>query len=229
MRHRRPGGGPRFVLFDLYDTLVGFDLPSVERARADVLARCGLTHAALEAAEVATKRQRMRGEFGDLEGELAAVLRAAGVDPDRELLAAFSAAELRAWRDAAIVYDDVVPCLDELRGRQVQLGLISNCTRLTRPLLRDWGLENRFDELILSCEVGYAKPDPAILEQAVGRFGGVPEGGMLIDDMEEYVVAAETYGLAVCHIARGQAAESNGRTVIGDLRQLTDLLAEPGG
>lgn len=215
-----------FVLFDLYDTLVGCDTDPI-RAACDAMAtRIHVEARALECAERLTLSDRMVGRFGDdLDDELAEVLRAAGAEPDPPVVAEFRECLLQAWRAAGRVYDDVVPSLHALRRQGVRLGLVSNCSRLTRPLLDDWQLRDCFDVVILSCEVGHAKPDPAILERALRAIDRNAGAGLLVDDNEANLQAARDLGLRGRRIDRARIGPPpNGDGVIRDLRELTDPL-----
>jgi putative hydrolase of the HAD superfamily len=57
------------------------------------------------------------------------------------------------------------------------------------PVLR------RFDALVMSCEVGLAKPDPAIYRAALDRVGSAPERTVFFHDIPGYVEAARSVGL----------------------------------
>jgi len=213
------------ILFDLYETLVSFDPRPIRDAREKVANRAGVSPDALRAADQETMPDRMRGRCGDsVEGELAAVLRTAGAADDPDLVAVFREAELGAWRQGAIVHRDVVPYLQELRARGFRLALVSNCSRLTRPLLEDLKLGDRFDSVVLSCEVGCAKPDRAILDLALRGIGGKPDTGIMIDDTEAYVDAARKFGLVGYRIARSQTPPPSSQSVITNLWELDRVL-----
>jgi putative hydrolase of the HAD superfamily len=213
------------ILFDLYETLVSFDPRPIRDARERVANHAGVSPDALCLAEQQTMPDRMRGRCGDsVEAELATILRVAGAADDPDLVAVFREAELGAWRQGGIVHDDVVPCLRDLRRRGFRLALVSNCSRLTRPLLEDWNLGDRFDSVVLSCEVGCAKPDPAILRRALEEIDGEADAAMMIDDREAYVDAARDIGLRGYRIARSEASQTSSPPVITSLSQLRELL-----
>jgi putative hydrolase of the HAD superfamily len=215
--------GLRFVLFDLYETMVTFDHASVRAAREAVLKPCGVPVDELERAEKRLLWDRMLGRCGDtLQEETAAVLRSAGAPGDARFVAAFIEAELRAWRGATHVHRDVMPCLAMLRCAGYGLGLISNCVGLTRELLPAWPFGAYFGVVVLSCEVGLSKPDPAILRRAAAEAGCRPEECALVDDLAPNVDAAREAGLQAWHVARGTAGGGPG--VISGLGELADRL-----
>jgi HAD superfamily hydrolase (TIGR01509 family) len=174
----------------------------------------------LERAEAMTE-ERMRGQYGrTLEDELATIMRAAGAPDDPESVSLYRDSQLRAWQEATIVQADVISCLEALHRAHVRLGLVSNCSHLTRPLLERWQLGRYFHAMALSCEVGCAKPDPRILATAVHAMDANPEDGLLVDDRAEYVSAAAAIGLDGCQIVRGRSPEMNDHRVISDLREI---------
>ena len=213
------------VLFNLYDTLVWIDQPSLRAAREAAAGWTGLSAEALAGADRLTWDSRMTGGLGqDLDRELEAVLIAAGSPPTPPRVAALRSSELHAWGRAGRVFADVPPCLSGLRAAGVRLGLVSNCGHLTRPLLRDWGLWKRFDAVVLSCEVGCVKPDGAILRHALDRLGGAAEEAVLVDDRGANVEAARRLGLRALRIARG-SGRSAGGVELADLRHLPRALS----
>jgi putative hydrolase of the HAD superfamily len=219
-RGSQPPSPVRFVLFDLYDTLVGFHRPSLRAARQELADWTGLSADMLDEIDRRTWPERMDGSHVRLEDELVAMLRAVGAPPAPDRVAALRSAELHAWRKAARLYADVHPSLAALRQERTRLGLVSNCCHLTRPLLRDWGLLKCFDVVVLSCEVQCIKPHDEILERALEEIGGRPEDGALVDDREPNVAAARSFGLPAYRIARTPAIIPDGSHVIRDLRDL---------
>lgn len=94
------------------------------------------------------------------------------------------------------VHEAVLPRIERLVGR-VRLGLLSNTNSehaawfLPRlPILR------RFDAVLLSYEVGRAKPDPAFYAEGLRRLSASPEITAFFDDVPAYVEAARAMGIA---------------------------------
>ena len=114
---------------------------------------------------------------------------------DRLGVSSDSLAELR--RDTACAgtwNDELLAYLRRLRS-QARTAVVSNAWPHVRTSLREAGLENAVDEVVLSCEVGCAKPDPRIFLLALWRLGAVPEDALLVDDVASHVAAAEMAGL----------------------------------
>lgn len=77
---------------------------------------------------------------------------------------------------------DVLDLLQALKGREVQLGLISNCAPEEVSAWKDCRLAKFFDDVIFSYQVKCAKPDPHIYKMACERLGVTPEESIFIGD-----------------------------------------------
>ena len=60
----------------------------------------------------------------------------------------------------------VLPFLGKLRARGLRLGVVDNCDTRLRPILEHHGIIDAVDEVVLSCEVGWVKPDDQIFRLA---------------------------------------------------------------
>ncbi|HYU59841.1 MAG TPA: HAD family phosphatase [Solirubrobacterales bacterium] len=92
----------------------------------------------------------------------------------------------------------VIGAVRSLRGAGVKTGLISNSwgTGIYDPRL----LEELFDAVVISGEVGLHKPQPEIFRLGAERLGIEPEACVFVDDLRENVVGAEAVGMtAILH------------------------------
>ena len=107
------------------------------------------------------------------------------------------------------MFDDVLPVLDRLATQGIRLGIISNWDERLKVLLRRLRLENYFEAIVISCEVGFTKPSPVIFEQAAEKLG-LPSAAILHvgDSMEMDVQGAKSAGLVARRIRRGAATGS---------------------
>jgi putative hydrolase of the HAD superfamily len=100
------------------------------------------------------------------------------------------------WNCHFAINDEMVRHVEKLVGR-VRLVLLSNThdqhVAYLRPRLP---VLERFDGLVLSCEVGLMKPEPAIYEKALALAGVAPDHAIFFDDVERYAQAASQVGLA---------------------------------
>jgi putative hydrolase of the HAD superfamily len=81
-----------------------------------------------------------------------------------------------------------------LRAR-VRTGLISNAWAGIRQVLGDGGGETTFHEMIISAEVGLAKPDPAIFGLALARLNVKAAAAIFVDDVPANLEAARAIGM----------------------------------
>lgn len=178
---------PAFVYFDLGNVIASFDR---ERAFRQMAAVCG--------ADVLRVRQAvMDGLQADLErGGLdwpafhAEFSRRTGTRSDPSALAAAAA-------DMFELNVGILPVIAALERRRIPIGILSNtCEIHWRHLVGlRWGiLPGGFGPLVLSYELGLAKPDPGIFERATAQAGVPPERIFFCDDLPEHVAAARAAG-----------------------------------
>jgi glucose-1-phosphatase len=78
--------------------------------------------------------------------------------------------------------------------------LLSNAWDNLRVLLEEvWQIADAFDEIVISSEVGIAKPVPEIFRMAVDRLGVSPSEAVFVDDFPQNISAAEVEGLHTIH------------------------------
>jgi putative hydrolase of the HAD superfamily len=218
----------RAVLLDLYDTLAWTEWPTM---RAELEERFGVSEGQLLRAFAATRQARSTGAYGSAEGDLAAVLEAAGVPADPELVHELNETRMKAFAENGVhLWDDSLPTMRALRARGLRTAIVSNCDHATRPIVDGLGLEREADAVVLSFEVGVAKPDAGIYQAALDALGARPEEAVFVDDQAWYCEGAEAIGIRSFMIVRDDAAPAEGfgapgdRMVLHDLRSLLDLV-----
>ena len=83
---------------------------------------------------------------------------------------------------------------------QFQTGLISNAWLELREMLEShWQIDDAFDDLVISAEVGLAKPDPAIYRLALERLNVKADRTVFVDDFRENIAAAADIGMHAVH------------------------------
>jgi putative hydrolase of the HAD superfamily len=212
------------VLLDLYDTVARTHWG---RFSERVAAEIGIDKRHLYRAYELTRSARAVGTFRDQEGDMAAVVEAAGVDPDPELIRRLVAMERGFAESGVELWEDSLPVVDELRSRGIKTALISNCSHSTRPIVDRLGIEPSFDAILLSFEVGAHKPQPEIYREALRQLGDVPPASSLfVDDQVEYCDGAAALGIVPLLIVRGdeEPPDADGHRVIRDLRALLPLV-----
>jgi putative hydrolase of the HAD superfamily len=105
------------------------------------------------------------------------------------------------------LYDDVLPCLAELRDRY-RLGVIANQPGEVRSALARDGLDASFEVWGVSDELGVGKPDPALFELSVRTAGVAPGAAVMVGDRLDYDVRpAKAVGMRTVWMLRGEAPD----------------------
>jgi putative hydrolase of the HAD superfamily len=127
------------------------------------------------------------------------------------------------------LFDDALPCLASLRERGLLLGLITNNEALhQRRKISSVGLDGLFDAVVISGEVGVAKPDEAIFAHACRAVGVEPSQALHVGDNLR-ADALGAYGAGLRGVWLDRDGRHDGRElqvpVITALAELTELLA----
>lgn len=90
--------------------------------------------------------------------------------------------------------------LYKLKSSGFTLGLISNTVPPTALSIKLGGGYKLFDFCVLSCEVGFQKPDIDIYKFGLEHIKNTPPGSVLyIDDVSQNLIPAEGLGMKVIH------------------------------
>jgi 2-haloacid dehalogenase len=177
---------PAAVIFDLGGVLIDWDPRYLYRTLfAD--------EAAMERflAEVTTPEWNAAQDAGRPWTEAVEVL-AARFPDERPLIEAY---HLRWSETLGGAIDGTVDVLADLRERDVRLLALSNWSAETFPVARarypflDW-----FEGIVISGELGVAKPDARIFEALVRRYDIEPAETVFVDDSVANVEAAHALG-----------------------------------
>jgi putative hydrolase of the HAD superfamily len=188
------------VVFDLYDTLAWTEWPMLRERLAETI---GVTPRDVMRGFVKTRERRGVGIFGSPEGDLAAVLRAAGGEPTDDELRELTTLEMRALTNGGVhLYEDSLPVLRQLRRRGIRTAVVSNCDHWTRPVVDALRLEYEADAVVLSFEVRVMKPDAEIYRIALDRIGADPATTTFVDDQPAYLEGGAALGMRTFQIVR---------------------------
>jgi putative hydrolase of the HAD superfamily len=124
--------------------------------------------------------------------------------------------EIPRFSEAFFAGDRTDPALvDFLRSLRptLKVGLISNAFSDLREWIIDQKLDDVFDDMTISAEVGVAKPDARIYRQALEKLNIRPEESVFVDDMPVNIEAAKALGM------HGVAFKTSGQA-IADVKHL---------
>lgn len=112
------------------------------------------------------------------------------------------------------VDEQLVDTIRRLKG-DFATGLLSNAWIDLRHYVEEvWEIADAFDTMVISAEVGVAKPNPQIYRLVLDRLGVEPERAVFIDDFPENLPPARELGLRTIQFTDREQA----------LRQLNALL-----
>lgn len=102
------------------------------------------------------------------------------------------------WRGEEIDFE-LVEYIRRLRPTY-RTGLISNAwPEIREEIENEWQIADAFDKLIISAEVGLAKPDPRIYRLALEGLGVQASEAIFVDDFAENLEAASALGMHTIH------------------------------
>ncbi|MGL4269363.1 MAG: pyrimidine 5'-nucleotidase [Plesiomonas sp.] len=135
----------------------------------------------------------------------------------------------QAMAEICTPLDGAVQLLDNLKGR-VNLGIITNgFTELQQVRLENTGLQDHFDILVVSEEVGVAKPDRKIFEHALTLMGDPVRDKVLMvgDNPDSDILGGFNAGLHTCWLNRTQQtppAHISPNYQVSSLHELHDIV-----
>lgn len=219
----------RAVLLDALGTLVDFEDPSPalraglaeagvevspERARAAVNAEIAFYRAHHGAAgDATTLAELRRGCARVVRDELALDL------PADELVPIV----VGAFRFST--FPEVPRVLDALRAGGHALAVVSNWDVSLHEVLDSTGLASRVDAVVVSAEIGVAKPDPEPFRRALAALGAGPGDALHAGDrVDEDVAGARAAGVRAVLVARDGATAPDGVECVSSLDGVLRLL-----
>jgi len=172
------------VFFDLYYTLVRYEPPR-EEIQAGVLKELGISvspeflRRPLVTADEFIHQELARTPLGQrTEKEKMALwaryeevlLKEAGLDADEQLILQVLSKSQQVEMEL-VLFDDVIPALNDLGDRGLTLGLISNVDQDMTSLFDKLGLSSLLKVIVTSQNSGFNKPQPEIFREALKRAG----------------------------------------------------------
>lgn len=101
----------------------------------------------------------------------------------------------RRIRSGEVIDDKLLAYIKSLRSTY-KTALLSNITASgLRRRFPDDALDEYFDEIVVSSDIGYAKPEPEAYHTVAERLGLPLESCVFLDDRPDYCAAAEAVGM----------------------------------
>jgi 2-haloacid dehalogenase len=220
----------RWILFDADGTL--FDYPLAEEAALEkACLASGLT---FEAGLIELYRRINHRIWQQLErGEIALaelkirrfelLFEAAGFDGDAER---FSARYLDGLAEGTQLIDGAEEIVRELHGRVGMVILTNGLRDVQRPRLAGSALDGRFSDVVISEEVGAAKPAPEIFDVAFERMGQPAKHEVLIvgDSLTSDIRGGSDYGIDTCWFNPGRQPRDTDALIRYEIQRLSEVV-----
>lgn len=162
---------PRAVLFDFFNTLITGGDSLRRTVTREMGIDVGVDPDGFANLFAQMWHERMTGEFGDLPSQIRTLAGRLGGAPTEQAIELAARRRVEMARRSIVPGDDSVRVLSTLRASGWRVGIVSNCTIDSAAVIHTTALADASDAVVLSCEVGLAKPDPAIYVLACERMG----------------------------------------------------------
>lgn len=197
------------VVFDLFGTLVfNEDTKSYFRLFVDL---------GLKTSEEFrnAKRIALVEDFDNLGGFIKRI------KPDAKMDIEYYVAEVKKEISSTRLYPETKNVLEELKKRDLKLGLISNLATPFKECFFNLGLNKYFSHVLFSCEIGLKKPDPRIYQIMIDRLAIdnsyiLMVGDTLIADVD----GPRSVGMQAVHLDRN----NNSKDSINSLEEIIKYL-----
>lgn len=122
--------------------------------------------------------------------------------------------------------DGAEAVLDELAGRVEMLLITNGLAEVQRPRFSASSICGRFTEIVISGEIGLAKPDPAIFDHALALIGAPARERVLMvgDNLGADILGGARAGLDTCWYNPAATPTGDSVTPTYEIRQLVELL-----
>jgi putative hydrolase of the HAD superfamily len=143
---------------------------------------------------------------------------------DAHLATELAESFVRLRRSRHLVYADTIEILEKLRGHY-SLGLLTNgASDLQSRKIDGSGVGQYFNEILISGDIGYAKPDHRIFELLLSRLNAKAANTLMIgNNLITDIQAAQNVGMRAVWINRSSAECESGVIPDWEISQLPQL------
>jgi len=179
----------RAVIFDYGMVL---SAPPDLRARANLIAITGLGESDFDRHYWA---HRQAYDLGELNGHSywPQLAQSAGLQFTAAQVESLIENDVMMWTS---INEPMLAWAGQLQDAGIRTAILSNMgAEVLRYMRQEFSWLGAFDHHTWSCELGIAKPDPAIYTRTVESLAVAPKEALFIDDKPENVTAAQSVGL----------------------------------
>ncbi|GAB2208970.1 hypothetical protein ROS1_57880 [Roseibium sp. ROS1] len=197
------------VLFDLYSTLV--EEQKDNPFYPAMIANLSLPEA-FWPAYLACGSASMIGHVDGMAGRILKACGIAGCERDTQTVYGFVDAHIELFQASVQVYEDTFSALQQVTGMGLNTALVSNASSYSLPIIHNLGLNDFFDAMSLSYQLGVLKPDKAIYLDACTRLGVSPENCIYVGDGgDKELLGAHDLGMTTILVNRNKPHTASAR------------------
>jgi putative hydrolase of the HAD superfamily len=101
----------------------------------------------------------------------------------------------KMYKDEFVYFSEVIELINKLKSEKFRLSILSNVFPYQAETIREMNGYALFDDIFLSCQTGFKKPDLEFYEFAVKEMNVSPKECLFIDDKEENLLPAKKLGM----------------------------------
>ncbi len=109
----------------------------------------------------------------------------------------------------------LIDTIRALRPRYTTALLSNAWDDLRQLLVEKWKIDDAFDKIFISAEIGIAKPAPEIYKMVLEKLGIAPDESVFVDDFIENIEAARKLGMHGIHFREKDVAMEELRKLLG--------------
>ncbi len=122
-----------------------------------------------------------------------------------------------------VIYDDVLPCFEEL-NQDYSISVLSDTWPSLRRVLKNYGIFPYLGGIVLSCDYNEQKNGTKLFEIAIKELGVLPEETVFVDDSESNLDNASKVGFRCVLMDRTGKKKQSKYPVIYNLKDLKAVL-----
>jgi len=218
------------VIFDLFDTLIHIDWNKYNNFRRELSDFIDTPVEDVRRIWRKYRTKRCTGEIATLKDMIKILIKELGKEAEDGNLEKMVEMERKTLKESVVFYPDVDIMLDKLKAGGYELGLLSNASPNSKPVIEMLPWMNYFDHVILSYWVGMVKPDPRIYILMTGRMGLPADECLFVGDGGSMELdGAKKVGMITVKAAQenqdaDEIRSENADYIVESVREIPDLV-----
>lgn len=146
-----------------------------------------------------------------------------GIKDKNEKLSLKLAQDVTLNDNKVVIYDDVLPCFEELKS-EYSISVLSDTWPSLRRVLKNYGVSQYLSGIVLSCDYNEQKSGTKLFEIAIKEWNILPEETVFVDDSESNLDNASKVGFGCILMDRTGKKKESKYPIVYDLNDLKSIL-----